>query len=155
MVAFTSKQDVSKVLTAYHTGKVSLGAARVCAAMSTRAIPTLEAAGLSTDTSVSALLPLVSTPLKVDRVALLKCASHHQIVPTLKKLRTLEIDNQRVKAERFNPAVPVERGGEFDVQGEHERFTQYTSRLLNDGKRAAMLLPSFLLTLILCRCHGS
>eukprot|EP01039_Chlorochromonas_danica_P003349 gene3349-3672_t len=135
-IAFRSHSEAVQALHAYQLQKVTL-ASGLGATRSERPIATLEAQGLKAEESVSKLLKLLPQQgkevLRDDRVALVKLARHALIVPTLKKVRAMEIDGHKVRAERFLPNTPSSSSTTaYDEKGPAEQFDELAQALMQD-----------------------
>lgn len=131
--------QATAALNAYLAGKVEgVAASKVRAIMSQRPIATLETENLPANKPVSAILDLLKAQnldkgiVRVDRVALVKVARHRDIVPTMKKLRSIEIDGQKLAVERFLQ-IPVPYHSDYEKEGEEEVFDEVAHRFLMES----------------------
>lgn len=135
-IAFRSHNEAVQALHAYQLQKVVL-ASGLGATRTERPIATLEAQGLKAEEPVSKLLKLLPLQgkevIRDDRVALVKLSRHSLIVPTLKKVRALEIDGHKVRAERFLPNTPSSSSTTaYDEKGPVQEFDELAQALMQD-----------------------
>ena len=120
-LGFETSAAAVAALEAFLSGKASLSSAPVSAGVTGGLVTSqlsvlpsfaLEVSGLGVESSVADLVSHLTAssalvPLRSDRAAVLKFRRHKLVVPALKQLRALKIDNQPVRAERYRPVVPI------------------------------------------------
>lgn len=137
-IGFKSLEEARMALSAISLGEVSVGdnaKSPVVANLSVLPSFVVEIDGLGVDKSVTALLEdlkkgnVNAFPVKTDRNAIVKFRKHMEVVPGLKKLKKVEIEGQKVRAERYRPLIR-EFASEYDASQEEESFDQLSLKTL-------------------------
>lgn len=118
-ISFATVQDAQRALDRFNRGEIQLSSGSSTTTTSTgnlvsssiSVLPSyvLQVLGLSTDVPVRTVTEHLSTAVpdakvvRSDRSALLKFRRNHDVDPGLKSLKSVQVDGQHIKAERYRP----------------------------------------------------
>ena len=119
-ISFATVQDAQRALDRFNRGEVLLSSGSSSAtsagnlvSSSISVLPSyvLQVLGLGTDVPVRTVTDHLSTAapdakvVRSDRSALLKFRRNHDVAPGLKTLKSVQVDGQHIKAERYRPLL--------------------------------------------------
>jgi len=119
-ISFATVQDAQRALDRFNRGEVSLSNGSssassvgnlVSSCVSVLPSYVLQVLGLGTDVPVRTVTNHLSTAVpdakvvRSDRSALLKFRRNHDVAPGLKSLKSVQVDGQHIKAERYRPLL--------------------------------------------------